>query len=609
MKKLLVITALLLIFVNVCDAQLARSRGLTYHQISVVDLTGNPITDISTVSIYLPDTTTDATIYSDGGMSNAITLPMTTASTNTTLTQAKGTFSFWGPELFDFSIGNGSVNVSNAFTNAWNSSKGQIVFPYFLRTYDSQALLDAQSITFGTSLDWVANAGAVADTMTFIPATTDTSTFNVGSASYTSDFRVFGATSGYNIIWDASEDTLELLDNVVLAVGTGDDYTISHNGSTTTVAGAHTVSGIPTFSTDVVFDGTYDIKYDDNRNQLHFQDSAVLGIGGAADAAGDFTFSYDASDLLVEAAAADDAFKMGATTNFDFYIYGDTATDYVLFDTSAEDMHMENFSLSFGEGDPILLGAPLGTGDITISSTSNVLTIGQVVAGTGSVVLGVDDAGVDFTLYGDTASQKAWWDASGDQWYFGADAEGVDVTFYADTAGDYVKWDEDSAVEALLFVGADLTLDADSTLTATAIVQVDQVVTDGATYTVTAANSGKIHVIGDLSQNTSIDLPAEADGLNYEFWYVGGAADAHDHTIDSENNTNFFIGGVAFADIDAGDAADEIHVGLYSDGNSNSKLTINNASAGTVVKITCDGTNWYITGQIMSDTAPAFADQ
>ncbi len=129
------------------------------------------------------------------------------------------------------------------------------------------------------------------------------------------------------------------------------------------------------------------------------------------------------------------------------------------------------------------------------------------------------------------------------------------------------------------------------------------------TYTVLVANNSLVHFIPDLAGDTSIDLPVEASGLDYEFWYIGGVAEAHDHTIDSESNTNFFIGGVAFLDTDAGDAADEVHIGLYSDGNSNSKLTINNASAGTIIKVRCDGTNWYITGQVFSDTVPAFADQ
>lgn len=129
------------------------------------------------------------------------------------------------------------------------------------------------------------------------------------------------------------------------------------------------------------------------------------------------------------------------------------------------------------------------------------------------------------------------------------------------------------------------------------------VVTDAASYSILAANSGKIHLIGNNGQATSLILPAEAIGLNYEFWYVGGAAEADDDTLNSENDTNYFIGGVSF--LDAGDAI----ASVYSDGDSHSKLILVNMAGGTKFNVVCDGVNWYLTGAIVSDTTPAFADQ
>ncbi len=133
-------------------------------------------------------------------------------------------------------------------------------------------------------------------------------------------------------------------------------------------------------------------------------------------------------------------------------------------------------------------------------------------------------------------------------------------------------------------------------------VQVDQLVTDAANYQVTAANSGKIHLIGVLTQNTTIKLPAEADGLNYEFWFSGAAADSDDHNITSEDTAAPFIGGVVWLD-----SADAV-ASVYSDGvagaSGNYILTMPNMAGGTRVKITCDGTNWYVTGVVVSDTTP-----
>lgn len=134
-------------------------------------------------------------------------------------------------------------------------------------------------------------------------------------------------------------------------------------------------------------------------------------------------------------------------------------------------------------------------------------------------------------------------------------------------------------------------------------------VTDAATYAVLAENTGKVHVIGNLTQDTAISLPSAADHLHFRFIYCAAATESHDHTIDTGSDTNYFKGGVAFADLDADNAADEINAGVYADGNSNSILAILNAAAGTVVDVYCDGTNWYITGIVISDTIPTFADQ
>lgn len=136
------------------------------------------------------------------------------------------------------------------------------------------------------------------------------------------------------------------------------------------------------------------------------------------------------------------------------------------------------------------------------------------------------------------------------------------------------------------------------------------VVTDAATYSVKDYNSGIIHIVPNLTADCTITLPTPKAGLVYEFMYGGVAADAQDWIIDTTSNTYFFKGGVLHIDADAGAAADEA-VPVYSDGNSNSKLTVLTPDAGTWVKLICDGTNWYVNGQVVSASASAaaFADQ
>lgn len=133
-------------------------------------------------------------------------------------------------------------------------------------------------------------------------------------------------------------------------------------------------------------------------------------------------------------------------------------------------------------------------------------------------------------------------------------------------------------------------------------------ISDATTYTVLAANTGKTHVLPNLTADITISLPTAASGLEYEFVYAGVAADAQDWALDTGSNINFYLGGVAHLDTDAGSAGDEV-VPVAGDGNSNSILNVLVPDVGTRVKMVCDGTSWILSGQVVGATAPTFADQ
>jgi hypothetical protein len=133
-------------------------------------------------------------------------------------------------------------------------------------------------------------------------------------------------------------------------------------------------------------------------------------------------------------------------------------------------------------------------------------------------------------------------------------------------------------------------------------------VTDAATYTVLAADSGKIHIMPDFTASCTLTLPTASAGLEYVFIGKAVAADAQNWIIKSPSATNYFIGGVSFADTDAGAGADEIHAGIWSNGSSNDFLTVVTPGAGTRIHVICDGTNWIVNGQVFSATVPAFSD-
>lgn len=132
-------------------------------------------------------------------------------------------------------------------------------------------------------------------------------------------------------------------------------------------------------------------------------------------------------------------------------------------------------------------------------------------------------------------------------------------------------------------------------------------VPDAATYSVLAADTGKTHILPNFTANCTITLPTAAAGLEYEFVSKAVAADAQNWII-STGGANFFLGGLAFADTDAGAGADEIHAGVWPNGSSNDFANIVTPGAGTWVKCVCDGTNWIICGQVYSATVPTFSD-
>lgn len=131
-------------------------------------------------------------------------------------------------------------------------------------------------------------------------------------------------------------------------------------------------------------------------------------------------------------------------------------------------------------------------------------------------------------------------------------------------------------------------------------------VTDAATYTVLAKNTGKLHLIPDLTASCTLTLPASAVGLTYKFMYGGAAADAHNWVINTAATTSLFKGGVLFADADAGPAAAEVSA-VYADFSNDDTLTVTAPRGGTVIEMVCNGDDWYVTGTVVSVTAPAFS--
>jgi len=134
--------------------------------------------------------------------------------------------------------------------------------------------------------------------------------------------------------------------------------------------------------------------------------------------------------------------------------------------------------------------------------------------------------------------------------------------------------------------------------------QVSPVVLADGDITITkATHGGRINLVPDGGQNNTYTLPAPEAGVAYRFVYAGGAADATAAIIVTPGNTNFYVGGVTFLDSD-----NEVS-SVFSDGDSNSKITLNVPAGFDITIIGKDSTNYQIFGNVTSATAPAFADQ
>ena len=126
------------------------------------------------------------------------------------------------------------------------------------------------------------------------------------------------------------------------------------------------------------------------------------------------------------------------------------------------------------------------------------------------------------------------------------------------------------------------------------------VIADATSYAVLAANTGKTHVIPDVTANITVTLPAAAAGLKYVFQYGGAAADAQNHIF--VPTAGFYIGSVEFHDTGA-DATTPV----FSDGNSNDVFTLVTPAA-YKIEFLSDGTNWYVSGWVGSQTVCTMAD-
>ena len=274
----------------------------------------------------------------------------------------------------------------------------------------------------------------------------------------------------------------------------GDTGTFIHQSSdgvltitsdtTVDINGAVAFDGAITGATDITLSGELD--------------AATLDISGNADIDG--TTNLDAVDID-GAVQLDATFTVGVDdTGYDVKFFGATASAYMLWDASADDLVLAGAA-----------GIDLA-GDIDVDGTANldVVDIDGNVQIDGTVTVGVDDTGKDVKFFGATSGAYLLWDESADK-----------LLTAGNTFIDIVKDKLMIGSTAVTTTAAELNvLDAVTagTVTASLGVVVDSNKDIGTFRNITL--SGELDAGSlDVSGNADIDGTLETDALT-----IGGAA-------------------------------------------------------------------------------------
>jgi len=202
---------------------------------------------------------------------------------------------------------------------------------------------------------------------------------NVGVDDTGYDVKFFGATSGKYWLWDESADGV-------------------------TQIGALTV-GVDDAGHDVKFFGDTASAYmlwDTSADDLVLAGAAGIDLAGDIDVDG--TANLDIVDID-GAVQVDSTITVGVDDQgYDIKFFGDTASAYMLWDTSADDLVLAGAA-----------GIDLA-GDIDVDGTANldIVDIDGAVQIDNTVTVGVNDTGYDVKFFGATSGAYMLWDESTD---------------------------------------------------------------------------------------------------------------------------------------------------------------------------------------------------
>lgn len=566
MKKKLFISLLVMMLATV-----SMAASLRQIQLQIVDEFENPVTTITSISIFDAGTSSATTISSDRSGVVSMVNPVTTSSTNSTFDQSRG-FVRWFQRSPDFKV---TITDGSKTLTIDNMDSSNTRFPWYdnyIGTAASLSVGDNESITVGTDSDMVLAWNDGSDFMSWIPAV-DGSAFNLGTSGTgaNTDFNWFVGTA-LGMKGDEGAATL-VIDGLTTSINASSNFNTSINTGTSTgaVAIGSSTSGTVVVNTTTTAtyesDGQTTIKTTDAsadvlvdaeagsvivRGTEEAADAIVIDADGTAggidvnagtgsididvtggdftvdnDGAGkDITLTSDAGRVVVKAEeAADNAITLvSAAGGIDV----DAALSIVV--TSSEET-----------GDAIVINASgtaggiditSGTGDVVVTSTDDIVLTNATAAG--DMIQLLNTAGTSVTE--DSAAIQMT-----------ATAGGIQIQSDAAIDGDVIILRADGGVTNDILIHNDQGTGADSI----------DIISDAGGITITAALPFKLEAALTLNDTQAIaesdDTPDVGGFSLFETHTTADTIDDFDGTLIEEGQIIIvFSKGAITYDVDGG---------------------------------------------------------
>jgi hypothetical protein len=386
MKKLLYILIIALLATPVMAASLRQ------HQVQFVDEFGDPVTTITSITIFNSGLGTSPTIYNDRAGTLTVTNPITPSSTNSTFDQSIGLVRWFQQKpTYKITATDGSKTLTID-----GQDEGDTRFPWYdnyIGTAASLSVGDNESITVGTDSDMVLSWNNGSGFLSWVPAA-DGSAFNLGTSGTANnvDFNWFVGT-GLGI--KANEGTATLvIDGVTTSINASSNFAV--NICTGTSTGATSIGNSAGGAVSVDTDTGITVNADDS-----YALTVSAGTIGIAATGGDVTIDATDKSVIVRGteAIADaitidaDAGGIDISTAATFDIDVTATGGKILMNATENAAGAISMTVNGGSSETILITNTQGTASTAISLVGTVGGISLVADGAaaGDITLDSED--------------------------------------------------------------------------------------------------------------------------------------------------------------------------------------------------------------------------